>query len=73
VIESAYGKLRQFEGNHVISGFTRLLLSFFSHEDRGVVSTVPSGEGFISHLANGSGMDICLPSRKISAKNFTIT
>jgi hypothetical protein len=30
-----------------------LLLSFFSHEDRGIVSTVPSGERFASRFIDG--------------------
>jgi hypothetical protein len=47
-----------------------LVLSVFCHEDPGAVSTVPSGEGFVSRLTDGSGIDTCLPSRRISDKKL---
>jgi hypothetical protein len=37
-------------------------LSFLPHENPGAASMVRIGEGFVSRLTNGSGIDSCLLS-----------
>jgi hypothetical protein len=53
VIESAFGRPEQFEGNDAISCLTGLFFSFCFHEGCGVTSTVPSGEEFIGRFTDG--------------------